>query len=111
MSSQADLQTTTVRLPRALYEQARTAVRKTGVAPSLNDFLIKAVEDKLHQLKEQEIDRSFAEMGSDEEYQREAIALARSFEKSDWETDQIANVTPLANERSRKKKSSSSAPR
>ncbi|MGH9517474.1 MAG: hypothetical protein ACRD3P_17540 [Terriglobales bacterium] len=108
MSSQADLQTTTVRLPRGLYEQARTAVRKPGVASSLNDFLIEAIEDKLHQLREQEIDRAFAEMGSDEEYQREAIAVARSFEKSDWETGQIANLTALTNERSRKKKSSKS---
>ena len=55
MSSQADLQTTTVRLPRGLYEQARTAVRKPGVASSLNDFLIEAIEAKLHQLREQEM--------------------------------------------------------
>lgn len=109
--SQTALQTTTVRLPRDLYEQARTAVRKTGIASSLNDFLIEAVEEKLRQMKEQEIDQAFAEMGNDEEYQREAISLARSFEQSDWEAYKVANASALTNERSRKKRSPKTASR
>ena len=103
MSSQAQLQTTTVRLPRDLYEQARTAAKKTGTASSLNDFLIEAVEEKLRQLREQEIDLAFAAMGKDEDYQREAIALTRSFEKSDWEAYQVANANALTHARRKKR--------
>lgn len=109
--NQTQLQTTTVRLPRDLYEQARTAAKKTGVTSSLNDFLIEAVEEKLRQIREQEIDQAFAEMGKDEEYQKEAIALTQSFEKSDWEAYKVANASALTNERSGKKRSSKPASR
>ena len=107
----SELQTTTVRLPRNLYEQARTAVRRGGVATSLNDVLIEAVEQKLRQIKEEEIDQAFSEMGRDQEYQEEALALARSFEKSDWEAYQVANATRVNNDRSRKKRSPKSPAR
>jgi Arc/MetJ-type ribon-helix-helix transcriptional regulator len=111
MNSRSELQTTTVRLPRGLYEQARTAVKKGGVASSLNDFLIAALEEKLREMKEQELDEAFAQMGKDEEYQREAIALARSFEKSDWEAYKVANASNLTNGSSAKKRSPKSASR
>lgn len=111
MSSQAELQTTTVRLPRRLYEEARTAVSKDRAASSLNDFMIEAIAEKLRQLKEQEIDQAFAEMGKDTEYQSQAIALTRSFEKSDWEAYKVANPGMLPHERSRKKRSPKSASR
>ena len=111
MSSQAQSQTTTVRMPRDLYEQARTAAKKIGAASSLNDFLIEAVEEKLRQLKEQEIDLAFAEMGKDEDYQREAITLTQSFEKSDWEAYKVANASAFTNEHPRKKRSPKPASR
>ena len=111
MKSHSEFQTTTVRLPYDLYEQVRTAAKKTGAACSLNDFLIAAVAEKLRQMKEQEFDQAFAEMGKDAEYQRESIALARSFEKSDWEAYKVANASILTNEPSRKKRSSKSASR
>jgi Arc/MetJ-type ribon-helix-helix transcriptional regulator len=104
------VQTTTVRLPRQLYEQARRVVAKTGAAASLNDFMVEAVEDKLRQITEKEIDAAFAGMGQDEEYQREAVALARSFDQSDWEAFRVANAASR-HERPRKKRSSSSASR
>lgn len=107
----SSVQTTTIRLPRELYEQARTAVGKAGAAASLNDFLIEAVEEKLRQLKEGEIDEAFAGMGRDTEYQTEALALARSFEKSDWEAYRVANAATENNERSRKKRKTKSPTR
>ncbi|HZR66195.1 MAG TPA: hypothetical protein VFA85_13660 [Terriglobales bacterium] len=110
MKLSGELQTTSVRLPRDLYEQARTAVQQSGIAASMNDFLVEAVEEKLRQIKEQEIDQAFAEMGRDEQYQAEALALTRSFEKSDWEAYQVGNATVI-NERSRKKRSSKATPR
>ena len=103
MGSTIQFQTTTVRLPKDLYEQARTAVKEAGAASSINDFLIEAVQEKLQQLREQEIDNAFAEMGHDKEYRNEAVALTRSFEKSDWEAYRAANASASANERPRKK--------
>ena len=110
MKFNAELQATTVRLPRVLYEEARTAVRQAGAAASMNDFLVEAVEEKLRQIREQEIDEAFAEMGQDKQYQAEALALTRSFESSDWEAYQIANAT-ANNDRPRKKRSSKSTTR
>lgn len=111
MSSVGQFQTTTIRIPKDLYEEARTAVKEAGAASSINDFLVEAVEEKLRVLREQEIDKAFAEMGADKEYQQQAVALTRSFEKSDWEAYKSANVSPTRDERSRKKSSSKTSSR
>jgi len=78
-------QTATVRFPRRVYEQARAAVKKTHAASSLNEFFVQAVEKKLQELSEAEIDAAFAQMAADEDYQRDSVAIARGFESSDWE--------------------------
>lgn len=111
MGSATQFQTTTVRLPKDLYEQARTAVKEAGAASSINDFLVEAVQEKLRQLREREIDRAFAEMAYDEEYRNEAVALTRSFERSDWEAYRAATASASANERPRKKSSAKTSPR
>jgi Arc/MetJ-type ribon-helix-helix transcriptional regulator len=111
MSSLGQFQTTTVRLPKDLYEQARSAVKEAGAASSINDFMVEAIEEKLRQLREQEIDRAFADMGSDEEYQKDSISLAESFARSDWEAYQSANASGAKNERSRKKTTTKTSPR
>lgn len=111
MGSVGQFQTTTVRLPKDLYEQARTAVKEAGAASSINDFMVEAVEEKLRQLREQEIDRAFAEMRSDHDYQRDAVDLARSFARSDWEAFRSANAVDTKHERSRKKSSTKTSPR
>ncbi len=107
----SEFQTTTVRLPRDLYEQARTAVKEAGAASSINDFMVEAIEEKLRQLREKEIDRAFAEMARDEEYQRDAVGLARSFAHSDWEAYQAGNPSGENDEPTRKKKSSKTSSR
>ena len=111
MSSLGQFQTTTVRLPKDLYEQARIAVKEAGAASSINDFMVEAIEEKLRQLHEQEIDQAFAGMGADEEYQKDSVSLAESFARSDWEAYRVANASGARNELSRKKTSPKTSPR
>jgi hypothetical protein len=77
-------QNTTVRLPRQVYERAKTVVVQSR-ASSFNEFVIQAIEEKVRRLTEAEIDEAFAHMAHDTDYQRSSIALANQFEKSDWE--------------------------
>jgi hypothetical protein len=82
-------QNTTVRMPRRVFEKAKTmAVR--AQAASFNEFVIQAVEEKLRRLSEAEIDEAFAHMAHDADYRHDSVALARAFEKSDWEALQAA---------------------
>ena len=77
-------QNTTVRLPRQVYERAKTVVVKSE-ASSFNEFVVQAIEEKVRRLTEAEIDAAFAQMAHDSNYQRSSIALAGEFAKSDWE--------------------------
>jgi hypothetical protein len=77
-------QTTTIRLPRQIYERARMAVPQSQ-ASSFNEFVVQAIEEKVQRLTESEIDHAFAQMADDPEYQLDAVRLANEFEKSDWE--------------------------
>ena len=79
-----EYQNATVRLPRRVYELAKTAVEKSDAASSFNDFVVQAIEQKLEQLTEAEIDAAFTHMADDFDYQHDAIALTQEFEKSDW---------------------------
>ena|SRR5258707_13743559 len=87
-----EYQNTTVRLPRRVYERARTAVQNSQAASSFNEFVVQAIEQKLQQLTESEIDTAFEQMADDHEYQRQAIALTREFETSDWEASQVVRT-------------------
>jgi len=83
----SSLLTTTVRLPKRLYEEARGALEKGKAgASSLNDLLIKSLEEKLKQLRRESIDTEFAEMRNDAQYHRESLAIAKEFASSDGET-------------------------
>jgi hypothetical protein len=88
-----EYQNTTVRLPRRVYERAKTAVEQSEAASSFNDFVVQAIEQKLHQLNESEIDAAFAYMAHDPDYQRDSVALAKEFEKSDWEATGVTDAT------------------
>ena len=78
------LQSTTVRLPQYLYEEARCAVQK-GVteASSLNDLFIESLREKLKQLRRSQIDAAFAEMKNDQHYRREAEKITADFAAND----------------------------
>ena len=83
------MKTTTVRLPRPIYEQAKSIVTKekigTGTSISLNDFIVTAIKAYLKVYKRRQIDAAFAGMAEDADYQKEASLLAEEFEHSDWE--------------------------
>jgi hypothetical protein len=90
MATARKYQTTTVRLPKHVFEQAkRIAVRYE--ASSFNEFVIQAIEEKVRRLSEAAIDASFAQMATDPDYQRDATATAREFETSDWEALQSSD--------------------
>jgi hypothetical protein len=78
-------QNTTVRLPREVYERAKLTIKRAKAASSFNEFVVHAIQEKMQRLTEAEIDRAFAQMADDPQYQRESVDLAKAFEKSDWE--------------------------
>ncbi len=81
-----ELKTTTVRLPRALYDQAKGAIRAEGArVASLNDLIVTALKAYLQMLDRRRIDAAFAGMAEDADYQKEAQLLAEEFVYSDWE--------------------------
>lgn len=84
LAARKQYQNTTVRLPRHVYERAKTVVVQSQ-ASSFNEFVVQAIEEKVRRLTEAEIDAAFAQMAHDPVYQRDAVALAREFGKSDWE--------------------------
>jgi len=88
-----EYQNTTVRLPKQVYKLAKRAVEKSEAASSFNDFVLQAIEQKLQQLSEAEIDAAFAHMAGDLNYQREAVALTEEFEQSDWEVSRATGTT------------------
>ena len=93
--AQATLKTTTVRLPRKLYEEARRVVEKGATeASSFNDLLIESLESRLKQLRRERIDAEFASMKNDVQYQKEVNTLMREFDANDRETVRIAESKP-----------------
>lgn len=78
------LQTTTVRLPRRLYEEARQAVEQGSTnAASLNELIVEALRNRLKQLRRAAIDAEFAEMRNDSKYRRESDLLSDQFATND----------------------------
>src|ERR1700680_4835716 len=83
-----ETRTTTVRLPRRVYEEAKRVVNKEsegGTRVSLNDLIVAAITAYLKVYKRRQIDAAFAGMAEDADYQKEAKLLAEEFEYSDWE--------------------------
>jgi metal-responsive CopG/Arc/MetJ family transcriptional regulator len=80
---------TTLRLPRALYEQANEFA-DTGRAQSFNDFIVRAVRAYVEMLRRRRIDAEFSAMATDSTYQRRAERIAEEFSESDWEALETA---------------------
>ena len=77
-------QNTTLRMPQHIYERAKSALGRSSDT-SFNEFVLEAIEEKLHRLSEAEIDAAFAQMAEDRDHQEDSVKQAREFEKSDWE--------------------------
>ena len=84
-------QTTTVRLPRRLYEEALSVLEKGATeANSLNDLLVDSLSEKLDQLRRDYIDAEFTEMRHDAQYARESSRLAQQFVSNDRDTFRLS---------------------
>jgi hypothetical protein len=82
---------TTVRLPKPIYDEARSLVDENVVpVDSLNDFLVAAIASYVKLVKRKQIDAAFAGMADDADYQKEALLIAEQFAQSDWEALEIA---------------------
>ena len=71
---------TTVRIPRPLYEEAKKFAKSEGIG----DLVAESLEEKLRRLRKQRIDEAFAGMATDEKYQAETLKVSREFQASDW---------------------------
>jgi hypothetical protein len=91
--ARVETMTTTVRLPRPVYDQAKCVVDEekggAGRVVSMNDLIVLAITAYLKMYKRRQIDAAFALMAEDAEYQKEASLLAEEFQYSDWEALRI----------------------
>jgi hypothetical protein len=86
---------TTVRLPKPIYDEARSLVDENIVpVDSLNDFLVAAIASYVKLVKRKQIDAAFTGMADDAEYQKEARLIAEEFAQSDWDALEIAEGKP-----------------
>lgn len=86
-ASKMHLQTTTVRLPRRLYEKAREVVEKGWTeASSFNELLVESLDNRLKELRRAQIDAEFDQMKNDVQYDHEASIIARQFATNDRDT-------------------------
>ena len=80
---------TTLALPADVLDAVDRMVSQ-GEARSRNEFVAHALRHELERLTNAEIDRAFAAMADDEEYQAEARQIAEEFAIADWEAFQLA---------------------
>ncbi len=88
LTPKKETRTTTVRLPRSIYDQVRCVVereKEVSGSASLNDFFVAAIRTYLRICRRHQIDAAFAGMVEDTDYQKEAELIAKEFEHSDWE--------------------------
>lgn len=83
---------TTVTLPADLVKQSQRFVDE-GIVPNRNALIVAALEHFLAELERQEIDRQFAAMAKDTEYQELNERLAEEFADTDWEALTLAEET------------------
>jgi metal-responsive CopG/Arc/MetJ family transcriptional regulator len=80
---------TTVTLPGDLARRSQQLVDK-GKVPNRNVLIVAALEHFIAELEREEIDRQFAAMAEDIEYQTLNQEITASFADSDWEAWTIA---------------------
>lgn len=80
---------TTVTIPITLMQRTQHFLDQ-GIVPNRNALVIAALERFVTELERQEIDRQFAAMADDVDYQSLNKQMAESFGTSDWEALRIA---------------------
>ncbi|OFW00710.1 MAG: hypothetical protein A3G20_02420 [Acidobacteria bacterium RIFCSPLOWO2_12_FULL_59_11] len=77
---------TSLRLPRPIYEQAKSIVEERLVnVASFNDLVVAALLAYIKRVKRRQIDLAFRAMAEDTDFQKEASLISAEFEESDWE--------------------------
>lgn len=75
---------TTITLPTNLLRRSQELV-DSGRAPNRNALIVAALEQFVADLEQEEIDRQFAAMAGDNEFQALQTDMTESFAESDWE--------------------------
>lgn len=89
MISQFETMRTTVTIPTRLIQRSQRFL-DLGIVPNRNAFVVAAMERFVEQLEREEIDRQFAEMAEDVEYQALDEEVVESFRFTDWEALNLA---------------------
>lgn len=77
---------TTIRLPRSVYEKAKSLVDERVIdVGTFNELVVAALLAYIKAARRKQIDRAFAAMAEDTDYQKEAQMIAIDFEEADWE--------------------------
>ncbi len=77
---------TTIRLPRKVYQRAKSLIEEPGSEiATFNDLVVEALQAFVRGARRRQVDKAFSFMSSDAGYQREARKIAEEFEVSDWE--------------------------
>ena len=86
MPREAQKVQTSLRLPRAVYDQAKPLVEE-GIAnvDSFNDLVIAAIRAYIKMARRRQIDLAFKGMAEDSDFQKQAKRISAEFESSDWE--------------------------
>ena len=87
--TQFETMRTTVTIPASLMQRSQHFLDQ-GIVPNRNALVVAALEHFLEELERQEIDRQFAAMAEDIEYQVLNEQMAESFGASDWEALSLA---------------------
>ena len=73
-------------MPAPLYRHAKQAVDdEIEEISSVNEFIVRAVREKLKRINEAKIDAAFSGMGADAKYLRTTGQISREFASSDWQ--------------------------
>ena len=75
---------TTVTLPANLLHRSQGLI-DSGRIPNRNALIVAALEQFIAELEREEIDRQFAAMAEDTDYQSFQVEVAESFADTDWE--------------------------
>ena len=89
MLTQIETIRTTVTIPTSLMQRSQPFLDQ-GMVPNRNALVVAALERFLAELERQAIDRQFAAMADDLEYQAWHEQMAESFGASDWEALKLA---------------------
>lgn len=81
---------TTISLPDNLVREIDLSI-ETGNIKSRNQFIVEALQDKLKQLKDADIDAQFALMAEDSDYIEETLKIESEFTNADAEALEITD--------------------